>query len=183
MRAALAIARRLRAVVLATTLLVTPAPDVVAAPAELYGTVVYVVDGDTIHVQVSDRLEKVRYIGINAPEVPHPHADATERHRLRFLPQTIAAGEAARRVNAELVAGKRVRLTLDRQHRDRYDRLLAYVWVGDTMINAEMLRRGYAEAMSIPPDFRHRALFVRLHAEARAVGRGLWADARNSGAR
>ena len=74
----------------------------------------------------------------------------------------------------ELVAGREVRLELDRQQRDDYQRLLAYVWVGDTMINAEMVRRGYAEALSIPPDFRHRTLLLGLQRAAREAGRGLW---------
>ena len=67
-----------------------------------------------------------------------------------------------------------MRLEFDHRRRDEYRRLLAYVWVGGVMINAEMVRRGYAEVMSVPPDFRHRALFVRLQDEARAAGRGLW---------
>ena len=151
----------------------------VVALSLLAGTVVYVVDGDTIHVQVGDRIEKVRYIGVNAPEVPHPRAQTEahgghQRRGLRFLPDTAAAGEAARLINLELVAGRSVRLELDREQRDGYGRLLAYVWVGDVMINAEMVRRGYAEVMSIPPDFTHRALFLRLQDDARAARRGLW---------
>ena len=152
-----------------------------APPRALEGSVVYVVDGDTIHVQLKDRVEKVRYIGINAPEIPHPQKRgephvAEERRRLRFFPHTAAAGEAARRINLELVSGKHVRLELDRQRRDHYKRLLAYVWVGDTMVNAEMVKRGYAEVMSIPPDFLHRALLVKLQDEAREAGRGLWQE-------
>lgn len=164
-----------RIVVVLALLFALPASSRVAgAASDLTGTVVYVVDGDTIHVQIGNRVEKVRYIGVNAPEIPHPHAPAEARRRLRHFPHTVAAGEAAKRVNLDLVAGKHVRLELDRQQRDRYKRLLAYVWVGDTMINAEMIKRGYAELMSIPPDFRHRALFTKLQQEARAAGRGLW---------
>ena len=120
----------------------------------------------------------MRYIGVNAPEIPHPHVrgDRDERRALRFFPHTVAAGEAAKQVNLDLAAGKRVRLELDRRRRDHYGRLLAYVWAGDTMLNAEMVRRGYAEVMSVPPDFRHRRLFVRLQEEAREAGRGLWRE-------
>jgi micrococcal nuclease len=67
-----------------------------------------------------------------------------------------------------------VRLELDRRRRDPYHRLLAYVWAGETMLNAEIVRRGYAEVMSVPPDFRHRALFVKLQKDACLAGRGLW---------
>jgi len=139
------------------------------------GTVVFVVDGDTIHVQLGHRMEKIRYIGVDAPEVPHArHPAHGGRPTSGYFPRTPAAGDAARRVNIELVSGKQVRLELDQRRRDEYRRLLAYVWVGDTMVNAEMVRRGYAQVMSVPPDFRHRALFLRLQEEARAAGRGLW---------
>lgn len=153
------------------------------APRATEVSVVWVVDGDTIHVQLDSRVEKVRYIGINAPEIPHPHSRGAgspgeEHRRLKFFPHTAAAGEAAKRINLELVSGKRVRLEFDRQRRDHYKRLLAYVWVGDTMANAEMVKRGYAEVMSVPPDFRHRALLTRLQDEARQAGRGLWREAR-----
>ena len=147
-------------------------------PRDLSGKVVYVVDGDTIHVQLGDRVEKVRYIGVNAPEVPHPHAAAEDRRRLKHFPHTVAAGEAAKRVNVDLVGGQHVRLELDRQRRDRWKRLLAYVWVGETMINAEMVKRGYAEVMSIPPDLHHRTLLEKAEADARTAKRGLWGDAK-----
>jgi micrococcal nuclease len=60
------------------------------------------------------------------------------------------------------------------QARDRYGRLLAYVWVGDTMVNAEMVRRGYAQVMTVPPNVRHQSLFLTLQREARDADRGLW---------
>jgi len=152
------------------------APHPPAAPTPSTGSVVFVVDGDTIHVQLGGRVEKVRYIGVNAPEIPHPRhrAHGGPRRTNGYFPHTTAAGEAARQINLELVGGKSVRLEFDHRRRDEYRRLLAYVWVGDVMINAELVRRGYAEVMSVPPDFRHRALFVRLRDEARAAGRGLW---------
>jgi micrococcal nuclease len=128
----------------------------------LEGAVVRIVDGDTIHVQVDGRVEKVRYIGVNTPEVHHP----TKGEEL--------GGREATIVNRELVAGRRVRLELDVQERDRYGRLLAYVWVGDVMVNAELVRRGYAQVMTVPPNVRHQPLFLALQREARAAGRGLW---------
>jgi len=169
---------------LAAVALLLAACQAVAAPpsagptgATQEATVIYVVDGDTIHVDIGGQEYRVRYIGIDAPEIPRP-ADVAPSARWqrgsRFFLHTPEAGDAARRLNVALVAGRDVRLELDRQVRDDYQRLLAYVWVGDTMINAEMVRRGYAEAMSIPPDFRHRALLLQLQREARAARRGLW---------
>jgi micrococcal nuclease len=134
-----------------------------APPARsLDGSVVKVVDGDTIHVQVDGRIEKVRYIGVNTPEVHHP-AKGEE-----------AGGREAAAVNRALVTGRQVRLELDVQERDRHGRLLAYAWVGDVMINAELVRRGYAQVMTVPPNVRHQALFLALQREAREAGRGLW---------
>lgn len=141
--------------------LVLPA---VAQPA-LEGAVVRIVDGDTIHVQLADRLEKVRYIGVNTPEVHHP------------LKGEEPGGRAAAAVNRDLVSGRHVRLELDVQSRDRYGRLLAYVWVDGTMVNAELVRRGFAQVMTVPPNVRHQSLFLKLQREAREAGRGLWSEA------
>jgi micrococcal nuclease len=133
-----------------------------AAAATLEGAVVRVVDGDTLHVRIGDRIETVRYIGVNTPEVHHPRRGEEP------------GGKEATAVNRQLVAGKHVRLELDVQERDRYRRMLAYVWIGEVMINAELVRLGYAQVMTIPPNVRHQALFVKLQREARDGRRGLW---------
>jgi micrococcal nuclease len=133
-----------------------------SAPATLEGMVERVVDGDTIQVRLGARVEKVRYIGINTPEVHHP-AKGEE-----------PGGREATEVNRRLVEGKRVRLELDVRERDRYGRLLAYVWVGDVMVNAELVRLGYAQVMTIPPNVRYQETLLKLQREARDAGRGLW---------
>jgi micrococcal nuclease len=147
-------------------LLVVLLATVATAHEPLQGTVVRIVDGDTIHVRLGDRVEKVRYIGVNTPELHHPRKGEEP------------GGREAASVNRELVDGQRVRLEMDVQVRDRYGRLLAYVWLGDTMVNAELVRRGYAQVMTVPPNVRHQSLFVSLQREARAASRGLWAGAR-----
>jgi len=133
-----------------------------AEARELEGTVVRIVDGDTIHVRIGARIEKVRYIGVNTPELHHPTKGEEP------------GGREASEVNRQLVAGKRVRLELDVQERDRYGRLLAYVWVGDLMVNAELVRRGYAQVMTVPPNVRYQELLLKLQRDARQTGRGLW---------
>jgi micrococcal nuclease len=156
-------ARRL--VPLPVLLLVVAFLGTVAAaqlPGPLEGRVVRVVDGDTILVQVEGRVEKVRYIGVNTPEVHHP------------IRGEEPGGREATAVNRDLVGGKQVRLELDIQVRDRYGRLLAYVWAGELMINAELVRRGYAQVMTIPPNVRYQELLLKLQREARQAGRGLW---------
>ena len=140
-------------------------PLLLASPAQgepVEGTVVRVVDGDTIHVKVGDYVEKVRYIGMNTPEIHHPTKGEQP------------GGREAAEMNRRLVGGKRVRLELDVRSRDRYGRLLAYVWVGELMVNAELVRLGYAQVMTVPPNVRHQEFFVKLQREAREAGRGLW---------
>jgi len=133
-----------------------------ASAAPIDGIVVRVVDGDTIDVQLADRVEKVRYIGVNTPEIHHP------------IKGEEPGGREAAVVNRRRVAGRHVRPELDVRTRDRYGRLLAYVWLGDTMVNAELVRRGYAQVMTVPPNVRYQDLFLKLQREARDAGRGLW---------
>ena len=129
------------------------------------GHVVKVVDGDTIHVQVGEGREKVRYVGVDTPETKHPSKGVE------------CFGQKASDFNARLIAGEQVRLVRDVQERDRYGRLLAYVYrVRDGLfVNAELARRGYAHPLSIPPDVRHAGHFAQLAREAREHDRGLWA--------
>lgn len=133
-----------------------------AAGAPIEGTVVRVVDGDTIEVRLAARVEKIRYIGVNTPEIHHP------------IKGEEPGGREAAEVNRRLVGGRHVRLELDVRTRDRYGRLLAYVWVGDTMVNAELVRRGHAQVMTIPPNVKYQDLFLKLQRESREAGRGLW---------
>ena len=138
----------------------------IASASSVEGIVVRIVDGDTIHVRVGNRIEKVRYIGVNTPEVHHPRKGEEP------------GGREATEVNRGLVGARHVRLETDVQARDRYGRLLAYVWVDDMMVNAELVRRGYAQVMTVPPNVRHQALFVKLQRDARDAGRGLWRQVR-----
>jgi micrococcal nuclease len=134
------------------------------------GRVVWVVDGDTLHVRVGSRLEKVRYIGINAPEIPH---------EARWWREGGAEAHAANRL---LAARQVASLELDVAPRDGYGRLLAYVWVRRAerrvMANAEMIRQGFAQVMTIPPNVKYLGVLLALQREAREAGRGLWGRAR-----
>jgi micrococcal nuclease len=132
------------------------------APVE--GHVVAILDGDTIRIRLGDRVEDVRYLGVDAPDFQHA-TKGTER----------GAGDALD-MNRFLVADKTVRLELDHEERDARGRLQAYVYVRDRMINAELVRRGYAKAVAMWPNTRHGPLFDRLQQEAREQKRGLWSD-------
>ena len=118
-----------------------------------------VIDGDTI--QLSNG-EKVRYIGIDAPETKDPRKPVE------------CFGEEAYQKNRELVLGKRVRLEKDVSERDKFGRLLRYVWVGDKMVNLELIKEGYARVYTVPPDVKYQKLFQEAEQEARQFYRGLW---------
>ena len=130
------------------------------------GRVVKVVDGDTIHVQVGGAREKVRYIGVDTPETKDPRKPVQ------------CFGERASQFNERLVGGERVRLVRDVEERDRYGRLLAYVFrQRDALfVNAELARLGYAQPLTIAPNVRYADRFAALARAAREDGRGLWAE-------
>src|SRR5207247_1424802 len=108
--------------------------------------------------------ERVRYIGMDTPESVKPGTPV----------QCFAKKASA--ANARLVGGREVRLVPDVERRDRYGRLLAYVYpaVGGAMVNEVLVRDGYARPLTIPPNVRHATRFVALARQAREAGRGLW---------
>lgn len=138
-------------------------PPTAATPgATVVAEVLRIVDGDTAVVAIDGRQERLRYIGIDTPESVQSGK-----------PVECFGREASRR-NAELVSGRMVRLEIGLEPRDRYGRLLAYVWIGDRLVNEEMLRDGYATSLTIPPNDRYAARFNRLQAQAERARKGLW---------
>jgi endonuclease YncB( thermonuclease family) len=121
-----------------------------------------VIDGDTIEVNIQGSTHKVRYIGIDTPETVHPQEPVE------------CLGKEASDKNRSLVEGQFVRLEKDVSETDQYGRLLRYVWIGDTMVNAELVRLGYAQVSTYPPDVKYQELFLRFQTEAREAERGLW---------
>ncbi len=119
-----------------------------------------IVDGDTIELENG---EKVRYIGINTPESVKTNT-----------PIQCMAKEASAR-NKELVEGKLIRLEKDVSDRDRYGRLLRYIYLEDgTFVNDILVREGYARALTFPPDVAFAENFKQSEREAREAQRGLW---------
>lgn len=133
-----------------------------AAPSSIGADIFLVtraVDGDTI--VLADK-ERVRLIGVDTPELHHP------RKPVQYY------AEEAYRFTQRIVEGKKVRLEYDWQRRDRYGRLLAYVYLPDgTFLNAELIRQGYGHAYTKYP-FKYIDEFRRLEREARETGKGLW---------
>jgi micrococcal nuclease len=132
--------------------------------------VTHVVDGDTIDVAMPDGEEEtVRYIGIDTPETVKPDTPVQ------------CGGPKAHTVNERMVGGRRVILRFDAEKRDVYGRLLAYVYLPAAraggralFVNAELVRRGLARTLTIPPNDSFAPLFARLAARAGALGRGFW---------
>lgn len=127
-----------------------------------------VIDGDTIEVLIDGETYRVRYIGIDTPEMNDPRPD------LRAL------AEETTLVNANLVEGQVVELEKDVSETDIYGRLLRYVYVRDTFVNAELVALGYAWSKSYPPDVRYDELFSQLQIQAQEAGLGLWASTTSS---
>ena len=125
--------------------------------------VVRVVDGDTIEIRMGEAEERVRLIGIDAPESVHPDAALNS-----------AMGVRAAEYLSELLDGKNVRLELDTQERDRYGRLLAYVYSDDVLVNEQMVEAGMAVVATYPPKVRYVDRFVEAERRARENGVGLW---------
>ncbi len=129
-----------------------------------------VTDGDTIELENG---EKVRYLGIDTPEMMRRVGTAWV-----YDPKPYA--EEATRENRALVEGKKVRLEFDQVKRDRFGRLLAYVYVRmgalaeEIFVNAHLIRKGLAKPLSIPPNTRYAEHFEKLALQAEREGLGLW---------
>jgi micrococcal nuclease len=141
----------------------TPAGHAVSAQ------VVRVIDGDTIEVSIGGQDEDVRYIGVDTPETVKPDTPVQ------------CYGPQASAENHRLVDGRPVRLVFDRERRDVYGRLLAYVYTRDRgeaarsrFVNATLVRDGYARTLTIPPNTAHVSQLARLQSRAGRSGRGLW---------
>jgi micrococcal nuclease len=133
-------------------------------PAErsVRAEVVRVVDGDTIVASVDGEDQYVRYIGVDTPETVKPDTPVQ------------CFGPNASDENHRLVEGRTVRLVFDREARDVYGRLLAYVYAGGRFVNAQLVRGGYARTLEIAPNTSHAAELQRLATRAARAGRGLW---------
>ncbi len=123
------------------------------ASSQETGQVKKVYDGDSI--LLSDG-RKIRYLGINSPEWFEPF----------YL--------KAKKLNESLVLGKYVRLEFDEEKKDKYGRILAYVYVENQMVNAGLIKEGLAHVFFIPPNGKHNELLLRLQADARERKAGMW---------
>jgi micrococcal nuclease len=133
-------------------------------PAGRDTTVERHVDGDTLWV---DGQERVRLIGIDTPETQHPSKGVE------------CFGKKASAFLGDLLpVGTEVRLVFDVDRTDRYGRTLAYLYRANdgTLVNAEVVRAGYAQVSTVPPNVAHTDELLALQTEAREESRGLWSE-------
>jgi len=140
----------------------SPTPGTASSSSGATVPVLKVTDGDTIHVRYQGRDERVRLIGVNTPEVDWYGGDAQ------------CFGDEAGRYAQGRLTGATVQLAFDVDLRDRYDRLLAYVYLGSELFNLTLVQQGYARADPVPPDTKMASLFAGAEAQARQADRGLW---------
>ena len=124
--------------------------------------VIRVVDGDTVEVNIQGTKEKVRLIGVDTPETVHPTIGEEPY------------GREASDFTKEKLTDQTVELEFDVEERDRYGRLLAYVWLDGEMFNEVLLSDGYAQIATYPPNVRYVERFQTAQQEAREAERGLW---------
>lgn len=131
--------------------------------------VLRVVDGDTIVVRATGAggdergpAVRVRYIGVDTPESVKPDTPVE------------CFGKEAARANRRLVDGKTVELVSDRELYDKYGRTLAFVYVNGKFVNAELIRKGYAETIEVPPNTSKADEFAALQRVAIRTNTGLW---------
>jgi micrococcal nuclease len=128
---------------------------------------VRVVDGDTIRAMVDGVEERIRYIGVDTPELNSTSPATPEPY-----------AEAASAANQRLLGDRRLVLETDVSERDRYGRLLRHVWVEDhgswMLVNLALVAEGFAQVSTYPPDVKYVDQLLHAQADARAAPRGLW---------
>lgn len=136
--------------------------------SELLGPyeVVRIVDGDTVIVNINGKDEKLRMIGVDTPESVH-----------NDLEKNVPYGKVSFDYTKDMLEGREVWLEMDVEERDRYGRLLAYVYLDGEMFNRMLLEEGHATIITVPPNVKYAEEFEAIQEEARREGRGLWKEA------
>lgn len=122
-----------------------------------------VIDGDTFECVINGKTQKVRLIGVDTPESVHPDKNKNSEE-----------GKKASDYTKEKLQGKKVGLEYDVQKNDKYGRILAYVWNESKMYNLELLEKGYAKVMTIPPNIKYSKLFLEKQKIAQETNQGFW---------
>ena len=128
-------------------------------------TVVEIVDGDTIKIDYHGKIEKLRMIGIDTPESVHPNKKKNTRQ-----------GKTASNFTKQELLNKKIEVEFDVQKRDKYGRLLGYVYVDGKMYNKTLLEEGYARLATYPPNVRYVDDFKEIQKQAQQNKKGFWND-------
>ena len=145
-------------------------------------TVKRIVDGDTLEVIYKSNDERVRLIGVDTPEsFINKKAYRDARRENKDIETIIAAGKAAAKYTSSLIkTGDEVFLEFDVQPRDKYHRLLAYVYLKNgKMLNDELVKNGYASPMTVPPNVKYQKKFLESYKSAIKNKKGLWKESSN----
>lgn len=134
-------------------------------PSRMTATVVEVVDGDTIKVKMNGKTETVRFILVDTPETKHPQKGVQP-----------CGPEAAAFTKRMLPAGSTVKLELDVQERDKYGRILAYVYKGGKSVQKALLAEGLAKVAVYPPNVKYVDEYRAIEAKAKKAKKGIWSD-------
>jgi micrococcal nuclease len=142
-----------------------------------YDYVTRVIDGDTIELR---KIGRVRLLGIDTPESRiNPKLERDAKRTGKDINAIIKMGKKATEVTRSLVVGKKVRVEFDVEKKDKYGRWLAYIYLPDgKMLNAELIREGYAQVYTFPPNVKYVDRFLELQRKAREEKKGFWKEER-----
>lgn len=120
-------------------------------------------DGDTFTIIIDNKKYGVRLIGVDTPESVHPNKK-----------KNVPYGKIASNYTKERLEGKKVILKKDVQARDKYGRILAFVYIDGKMYNEELIEEGHAKIMTVPPNVNNIERFKKLQKEAQKLKKGVW---------
>lgn len=123
-----------------------------------------IVDGDTLEVTMKGKKEKVRLIGVDTPETKKPNTPV------------MFYGKEASAYTKKRLEKETVELEFDVDKKDQYDRLLAYIWIGEELFNRTLVQEGYARIATYPPNVKYVDAFKTDQETARNKKKGLWKD-------
>lgn len=169
----------MRRIIVAAFLFVCLCLDSSYSQTPFYCTVTKIVDGDTVYCTNEDDIQKVRLIGIDAPEsIINTKAYKDSKRTGQTIEAIKKMGEKSKEfVISRVPIGTRVKLEFDIQAKDRYKRTLAYIYLPDgTMLNNLIVEEGYAQVATYPPNARYQEIFLKSQREAREYRKGLWSS-------
>ena len=141
--------------------------------------VLRIIDGDTLKIEYEGKKESIRLIGVDTPESKYNAKAGRDAKRSKEDVKTIIemGKRATKYVKTLIKPGDTIKIEFDIQQRDRYGRLLGYVYLSNgKMLNEEIVKAGYASLMTIPPNVKYQDKFLEAYREARENNRGLWGD-------